>query len=288
MAINFNFVKGVDAPTWQWLPFYGSGGVTYHGFDSDYDGVRYIYTIAQTGSASTTASTLQLWRFDTWGHAWQYLTAVTSGNRGASLAYDEIRNIIIVTHGSALTSWQVFNLNKTAISICGVSCASWAITTMTPVLPAGADYGATIVAIKTTQIPSIAEDGALSVGTTATNIADTSIATAFTDQMIGQQIKITSGALNGQRRFITAVVDANNLTVGTAFGSIPVVGVTYEITLPSGTATAGAATTLTDSSATWTVNQYANSDVVIVSGTGAGQKKRIASNTATVLTLAAQ
>ena len=287
MAINFNFVKGVDAPTWQWLPFYGSGGVTYHGFDSDYDGVRYIYTIAQTGSASTGASTLQLWRFDTWGHAWQYLTAVTSGNRGASLAYDEIRNIVIVTHGSALTSWQVFNLNKTAISICGVSCPSWVITTMTPVLPVGADYGATIVAIKATQIPSIAEDGALSVGTTTTNMADTSTATAFTDQMIGQQIKITSGALNGQRRFITAVVDANNLTVGTAFGSIPVVDVTYEITLPSGTATAGAATTLTDSSATWTVNQYANSDAVIISGTGAGQKKRIASNTATVLTLAA-
>lgn len=287
MAINFNFIKGVDAPTWQWLPFYGSGGLTYHGFDSDYDGVRYIYTVAQTGTTATSASTTQLWRFDTWGHGWQYLSTVTSGNRGISLTYDGVRNILIMIHGAALTSWQVFNLNATTISVCGVSCASWVITTMTPVLPVAADYGATIVAIKPSQIPSIIESGAISAGTTATNISDISANSAYTDQMIGLQVKITSGTLIGQRRFISTIVDANNLTVGTAFGSIPNISETYEITLPSGTATAGAATTLTDSSATWTVNQYANSDVIIVSGTGSGQKKRIASNTATVLTLAA-
>ena len=55
----------------------------------------------------------------------------------------------------------------------------------------------------------------------------------------------------------------------------------------TGTATAGAATTLTNSAKTWTVNQWTNSQVRIVSGTGAGQIRTIASNTATVLTVSA-
>jgi hypothetical protein len=52
----------------------------------------------------------------------------------------------------------------------------------------------------------------------------------------------------------------------------------------TGTATAGGASTLSNSAKTWTVNQWAQSQVRIVSGTGAGQIRTIASNTATVLT----
>ena len=55
--------------------------------------------------------------------------------------------------------------------------------------------------------------------------------------------------------------------------------------LQSGTATAGSGTTLTDSSKTWTTNQWQNDVVVIVSGTGVSQARTIASNTATVLTV---
>ena len=53
----------------------------------------------------------------------------------------------------------------------------------------------------------------------------------------------------------------------------------------TGTATAGAATTLTNAAKTWTVNQWANYQVRITAGTGAGQVRTIASNTATVLTV---
>ena len=53
------------------------------------------------------------------------------------------------------------------------------------------------------------------------------------------------------------------------------------------TATAGAASTLTDTVKTWPVNGWANSQVRIVSGTGAGQIRSIASNTANVLTVSA-
>jgi hypothetical protein len=51
-----------------------------------------------------------------------------------------------------------------------------------------------------------------------------------------------------------------------------------------GTATAGAASTLTDTAKAWTVNAFANKSVVITGGTGVGQSRTIASNTATVLT----
>ena len=53
----------------------------------------------------------------------------------------------------------------------------------------------------------------------------------------------------------------------------------------TGTATAGGASTLTNSAKAWATNQWANSQVRIVSGTGAGQIRTIASNTGTVLTV---
>ena len=52
----------------------------------------------------------------------------------------------------------------------------------------------------------------------------------------------------------------------------------------SGTATAGGASTLTNAAKAWTVNQWTNYQLHITSGTGAGQIRTIASNTATVLT----
>lgn len=55
----------------------------------------------------------------------------------------------------------------------------------------------------------------------------------------------------------------------------------------NGTTSAAAATTLTDGTMTWPVNGWANAQVRIKSGTGAGQVRSIASNTATTLTVAA-
>ncbi len=64
------------------------------------------------------------------------------------------------------------------------------------------------------------------------------------------------------------------------------VGSSYE-QFATGTATAGGASTLTNAAKTWAVNQWTQSQVRIVSGTGAGQIRTIASNTATVLTTSA-
>lgn len=53
----------------------------------------------------------------------------------------------------------------------------------------------------------------------------------------------------------------------------------------TGTATAGAASTLTNSAKSWATNMWANYQVRITSGTGKGQIRTIASNTGTVLTV---
>jgi hypothetical protein len=55
----------------------------------------------------------------------------------------------------------------------------------------------------------------------------------------------------------------------------------------TGTATGGTTTTLVNSGAAWTTNQWQNLKVSIVGGTGAGQIAAIASNTATTLTFGA-
>lgn len=62
----------------------------------------------------------------------------------------------------------------------------------------------------------------------------------------------------------------------TASGSAPAV---------TSTATAGGATTLTDGTKSWTTNQYAGFQVYITGGTGFNQRRTIASNTGTVLTV---
>ena len=53
----------------------------------------------------------------------------------------------------------------------------------------------------------------------------------------------------------------------------------------SGTATSGANSTLTDTGASWTVNALRGKKIAIVGGTGDGQEKLIASNTATIITI---
>ena len=52
-----------------------------------------------------------------------------------------------------------------------------------------------------------------------------------------------------------------------------------------GTATSGGANTLTDTNQNWTTDQWANAQVKITAGTGAGQTRIIASNTATQSTV---
>lgn len=80
-----------------------------------------------------------------------------------------------------------------------------------------------------------------------------------------------------------ALVEANASNVLTPNGGYWYCG----SALVNGTASAGDSSTLTDSSKSWTVNAYAGMQIVILSGTGAGQTRGIISNTATQATVSA-
>lgn len=286
MTVNYNFKKGVDLPSWHWLTPY-PGGVSNPGAGIAYDGKRYLYTAIQNGSASA-ASTTQLWRFDTWTNGWQFLTSLTNSFTGLDLEYDGVRNVVYVIHGNGATTWQCFNLNRVAVTIANQSIPAWTVATMTLVLPIVANTGSSLSAPDDLSIPAQIDNGtADSAGNTTTVVKATDATGTFGGGMVGLQVRVTSGAQNDQRRTIVSVADKNTMTIAPALPGALVSGDTFVIEMPTDPVTAGTTTTLTDSTASWTVNQYANSDVIIVSGTGAGQRRRITSNTATVLTLAA-
>jgi len=287
MPVNYNFKKGVDLPSWQWLSFFPPGAAN-HGSACAYDGNRYLYWVIQYGTTATTASTTNLYRYDTWTNGWQYLATTTSGNRGIDIEYDAARNVVYLIHGTALTSWQVFNLNTTSVTVCNQSCAAWALTTITLTLPTAADYGASLTMPSDSGLPAPIDSGiADTTGNTTTVIKATDATGSFGAGMIGLQLRVTAGAQNGARRTILTVTDKNTLTVSVAMAGALASGDTFVIEPVEDTATAGTASTLTMGTSSWITNQYTDHDVIITGGTGVGQRRRIASNTATVLTLAA-
>ena len=288
MGWNSNLRKGTDLPTWDWLAFFPAGP-SYHGTDHVYDGSRYIYWLVQLGSTGA-ASTTQLYRYDTWSEGWQFLAGTTNSYTGASMEYDPIRNVLYFTTGNATTEWRVFNLNTTAVTISNVSCNPFVFTTMTPVLPAAAGLGAGIVLADDVRFTDPAIAGTANGGSASTITVD-STTTLVNQGQVGMAVRMTSGTYSGQRRIISAIATSGTtvtITVSSNFGGAIVSGNTFVIEYPQGTATATFnTTTLADSTQTWTTNFYANMDVVITGGTGSGQRRRITSNTGTVLTLAA-
>lgn len=300
MPIDYKFEKWVSDPIIQWRSFL-MAWPSYNGTSTCYDGKRYMYAVVQYGSTGTSASTTVLFQYDTWlDSEWCPLATTTSWNRGIDIEYDDTRKLIILIHGAGLTSWQVFNLNTTSVVFCNVTCAARALTTITPVLPATADYGANIVMPEDVSMRDSAgntlplDEGTIDIGSTATSIID-SLATkdldiypngTYTDGLVGCMVEFTSGILSGQRQLITARTNGKQL-VTNAFTSAPAPGDVYKIVLPKMPVTSGTATWFSTGISGMVANKYANSDAVIVSGLGVGQRRRIASHTtAWVFTLA--
>ena len=302
MAVNYNAQKAIDIPEWHWLSAYQPGGSN-PGTSNNYDGVRYMYWMVQHGSTGA-ASTTQLWRYCTWTDGWQYLgQAPTSCFSGLDLEYDPIRNVIWYTEGNNTTVWRYYNLNTTSVTILGVTTGAGAFSAaMTTALPAAANTWAGLdhasdgdissnITIRGTTADKTT--GVAAAGSTTTSIVDTTA--EFHAGLVGCYVRFTSGGLSA--RVITAVPNSTTLTVS-AFPSAPTAGSTFIVEVPGGrTDIAGSGATglgVTSATATtlvggtgWPTNIYRDADVVIVSGTGAGQRRRIASNDATTLTLAA-
>lgn len=123
------------------------------------------------------------------------------------------------------------------------------------------------------------------VSATATTLV--SPMTYETDEHKTRLVRITSGTGIGQVRTITSHT-SNTLTIDTAWSVTPDTTSVFVIEgKVSGMASSATGTTLVHTGKTWTVNQWAKSQVRIVEGTGVGQVRNITSNTADTLTVPA-
>lgn len=89
-----------------------------------------------------------------------------------------------------------------------------------------------------------------------------------------------------RRYFLSLNQTVPTVQIGSANPDAKVPRFAFASSGDTGTATAGTATTLTDGTKVWTVNQFTGYSVVIVSGLGKGEVALITSNTATQLTVA--
>lgn len=110
-----------------------------------------------------------------------------------------------------------------------------------------------------------------------------------TNKFRGGYIQLTGGTGSGQRRKIVSHT-LTVITVDRAWSTNPDATTTFNIwmsgiAVTGGKASSGAASTLTDSSQAFGVNEWATATVTISAGTGSGQFRTVSSNTATVLTV---
>lgn len=140
---------------------------------------------------------------------------------------------------------------------------------------------------RTTENSSIWYRGKASSGSTTTLVDSTlgiDKAGWTTNEWTNYWVYIFSGTGVGQIRQITSNT-SNTLTWSSAGTAPDSTSRYFIIGFDAGIATSGASTSITDSTKSWSVNRWTNYAVRIMSGTGAGQVRPIASNTSTAITI---
>lgn len=134
---------------------------------------------------------------------------------------------------------------------------------------------------------NITVDYGLATSGGASILTDTT-KTFTTNQYTNYFISIIGGTGVGQTRVISSNT-TTVITVSLAWTTPPDLTSHYEIvnnrSYSNGITSSATPTTIVDNTKTWTVNQWTNFQVRITGGTGIGQVRPIASNTATALTV---
>lgn len=177
---------------------------------------------------------------------------------------------------TAAGSWKRFDKNTRA----------WQASLSTTNLPAS--WATDGKAVCTATHENVVANGTATSGSTTT-IVDTSKSWTV-DEFARRWVMIVDGTGEGQMVKITSNT-ATTLTFPAITTGADATSV-YQVTegqpaYAIGVATSGSATTVVNSTKAWTANQWTNYQVRIISGTGVGQVRTIASNTGTTLTIAA-
>lgn len=199
-----------------------------------------------------------------------------------------VATAILNTHTFRLTSGRFFLMSAGTTAAGMWKCfdlgtMAWQASLSTTNLPA--TWGTDGKAVSTARIANVLANGSATSGSTTTIVDSTQA--WDTDQWKGYYVMIVDGTGEGQCAKITGNT-ATTLTIATV-SVAPAAASIYQIrafdALACGVATSGSATTLVNSGKNWTANQWTNYQVRIVSGTGAGGIRQIASNTSTTLTI---
>ena len=199
-----------------------------------------------------------------------------------------VATAILNTHTFRLTSGRFFLMSAGTTAAGMWKCfdlgtMAWQASLSTTNLPA--TWGTDGKAVSTARIANVLANGSATSGSTTTIVDSTQA--WDTDQWKGYYVMIVDGTGEGQCAKITGNT-ATTLTIATV-SVAPAAASIYQIrafdALACGVATSGSATTLVNSGKNWTANQWTNYLVRIVSGTGAGGIRQIASNTSTTLTI---
>lgn len=175
---------------------------------------------------------------------------------------------------TAAGSWKAFDKSTFA----------WQSSLSTTNLPAS--WGTDGKAVSTARHARVLGNGTATSGSTTT-IVDSSKSWDV-DEFAGMWVMTVDGTGEGQMVKITS--NTSTTLTFSAITTAPDATTVYQITdgkpgYAIGVATSGSATTIVNSAKTWTVNQWTNYQVRIISGTGVGQIRNISSNTSTTLTI---
>lgn len=216
----------------------------------------------------------------------------SEGGTGTITIYFDtaVSTAILNTHTFRIASGSFFVMNAGTIAAgifkrFDVATRAWQASLVTTNLPAtwGTDG----------KLTTFAADPGIILTATATGGTTTTLALSSAnwgdDYHKGRTVMIISGTGKGQMATITSNT-SNTLNFSTITTAPDATSVFQIITLAPyaiGVATSATSTTLVNSAKTWTTNQWTNYQVKIISGTGMGQTRVIASNTSTALTVAA-
>jgi hypothetical protein len=263
-------------------------------------------TFTATGGSTTTvtvaAATFNLTAAHVVGSTIEFLSAGTAtGQRRVVKAVDNrggagtitllldyaVATAILNTHTFRLSSGRFFVMGAGTTAsgswkAFDVATQTWLASLQTTGLPA--TNGTDSKCIWSGRPPGVLANGLATAGSTTT-LTDSTQNWA-TNQWAGFYVLTVSGTGAGQCLKILSNT-ATALTFATA--SAPDTTTVYQIrgnaALAVGKATSGSATTLVNTGKTWTSGQWVNYQLRIISGTGAGQIKKITASDGTSVTI---
>lgn len=218
------------------------------------------------------------------GSVYQIESSVITVNSAWDVNPDSSSHFVVESGGIFLASSAAAAPFFT-LQFYSIASDTWYIRSATSALMTA--VGTDGVIERTVRNASLWEAGTASSGSTTTLVDSTKNWT--TNEFVGKWVRFVSGTIPAAGADRLREITANTATTLTWVGSTttaPDATTRYRIEgYDAGITTSSSATTLVDSTASWSNDRWKNYRVAIISGTGVGQERKILSNNGTTLTV---